>query len=144
MVFQLPEKSNFPLLNLEKGPKVVFLDEFRFVNKSISFGTQCLWFDGSAVPAARPQNLPGCGGNFLYRGTAPVFVTGKLEDIDNLKEQAAIDPQTQRPKNADASMLLRRLKVHEYKVRIAKPPKTCQCARCFAQLLLGQAGSCNF
>ena len=144
MVFQLPEKSNFPLLNLEKGPKVTFLDEFRFVNKSISFGTQCLWFDGSAVPVARPQNLPGCAGNFLYRGSAPVFVTGKLEDIDNLTQQAALDPQTQRPKNADASMLLRRLKVHEYRVRIDKPPKTCQCARCFAQLLLGQAGSCHF
>ena len=59
MVFQLPEKSNFPLLNLEKGPKVAFLDEWRFVNKCVSFGTQCLWFDGSAVPVARPQNLPG-------------------------------------------------------------------------------------
>ena len=139
-VFQMPEKSNFPLLNLERGPKVSFLDEWRFVNKSISFSTQCLWFDGSPVPVARPQNVPGNAGNFLYRGSAPIFVTGKLEDILNLSEQAAIDPQTQNPKNADASMLFRRLKVHTYRVRIAKPPKMSQCARCFAQLLLQQAG----
>ena len=143
MVFQMPEKSNFPLLNLDKGPKVAFLDEWRFVNNSVSFGTQCLWFDGSAVPVARPQNVPGCGGNFLYRGTAPVFVTGKLEDIVSLTKQAALDPLTQLPKNADASMLLRRLKVHEYRVRIPKPPRTRSCARCFAQLLLGQAGGCQ-
>ena len=63
--------------------------------------------------------------------------------MDNLTQLAALDPHTQRPKNADAAMLLRRLKVHEYKVRIAKPPKTCPCARCFSQLLLGQAGSCD-
>ena len=141
MVFQMPEKSNFPLLNLEKGPKVAFLDEWRFVNKSVSFGTQCLWFDGSSVPVARPQNVPGSSGNFLYRGSAPIFVTGKLEDIEKLAEQAAIEPETGKPKNADASMLIRRLKVHAYRSRIAKPPKMSQCARCFAQLLLQHAGN---
>ena len=83
-VFQMPEKSNFPLLNLELGPKVAFLDEWRFVNKAVSFGTQCVWFDGSAVPVARPQNVPGKAGHFLYRGSAPIFVTGKLEDIEAL------------------------------------------------------------
>eukprot|EP00973_Karenia_brevis_P008838 1197555-Karenia_brevis.AAC.1 len=82
----MPEKSNFPLLGLETGPKVAFLDEWRFVNKSVSFGTQCLWHDGSAVPVSRPQNVPGVQGHFMYRGSAPVFVTGKLDDIENLQK----------------------------------------------------------
>ena len=137
-VFQLPEKGNFPLLNLELGPKVVFLDEWRFVNKIVSFGTQCIWFDGSTVPVARPQNAPGASGHFLYSGSAPIFVTGKLEDLDALQKLSAIDPATGRPASADASMLHRRLKVHSFSQRIQKPPKTRPCAHCFAQLLLNQ------
>ena len=138
-VFQMPEKSNFPLLNLELGPKVCFLDEWRFVNKAVSFGTQCVWFDGSAVPVARPQNVPGANGHFLYCGSAPIFVTGKLEDIEALNAHATLDPKTQRPASAEASMLLRRLKVFPFTTRIPKPPRTCPCARCFAKLLLEQA-----
>ena len=36
-------------------------------------------------------------------------------------------------------MLMRRLKVYPLMRRIAEPPATCYCARCFASLLLNQA-----
>ena len=36
-VFQPPDTSNFPLMGLSDGPKVAFLDEWRFVTPSVSF-----------------------------------------------------------------------------------------------------------
>ena len=121
-----------------EGPKVAFLDEWRFVNKSVGFATQCLWFDGSAVPVARPQNGLQKG-HFMYRGSAPILVTGKLEDVENLAKHAAIDLATGRPASAEASMLHRRLKVYKYTQRIPKPPSTSYCGRCFAELVLSQS-----
>ena len=137
-LLQIPEKTNFPLMGLEEGPKVAFLDEWRFVNKSVGFATQCLWFDGSAVPVARPQNGLQKG-HFMYRGSAPILVTGKLEDVENLAKHAAIDLATGRPASAEASMLHRRLKVYKYTQRIPKPPSTSYCGRCFAELVLSQS-----
>ena len=57
-----------------------------------------------------------------YRGTAPVFVTSKLEDIKKLAWWAEDDPDTGAPRSAEASMMYRRLKVYPYTKRIAKPP----------------------
>ena len=53
-------------------------------------------------------------------------------------KMAAINPQTGLPYDADASMLLRRLKIYRLKQRIPKPPKFEFCPRCFAQLVLSQ------
>ena len=36
-VFQTPDTSHFPLMDLSAGPKVAFLDEWRFENPSVSF-----------------------------------------------------------------------------------------------------------
>lgn len=136
-----PAESNFPMVGVDQA-KVVFLDEWRFNDKIVSYANQCLWFDGSAVPVARPQNIPGVRGHFLYRGSAPIFSTTKLSDIEALGKLAAIDPQTNRPKNSEASMLYRRLKIYAFETRIDKPTSQYPfCKRCFAQLVLQQAGA---
>ena len=100
-----------------------------------------LWFDGSAVPITRSQNDQGSKGHFLYQGTAPIFVTCKLPDLEWLESLAAVDEKTGRPYDADASMLLRRLKIYRFAKRVAKPAcKFPFCASCFSKLLLQQAG----
>ena len=104
----------------------------------VYFGTQCIWFDGSTVPIARPQHVPGASGHFLYSGSAPIFVTGKLEDVDALEKLSALDPNTGRPASAEASMLHRRLRVYPFSKRIPKPPKTVPCPHCFAEILLSK------
>ncbi len=138
-VFTGPVPGSFPMLELP-GKKVCFLDEWRFDQTVVSYAAQCLWYDGSIVPLARPQNIPGASGHYQYQGTAPIFVTTKLVDLQRLAFYAADDPQTGAPRDANASMMYRRLKVYSYKTRIPKPPKGVQikhCPHCFAELLLG-------
>ena len=91
-VFPTPQKGNFPLLDLPHK-KVVFLDDWRFDEQVLSFATQCLWYDGSALPIVRPQNQPGVVGHMLYRGTAPIFATTKLDDLGRLQRFANEDPR---------------------------------------------------
>ena len=135
-VFISPEEGRFPLVDLP-GKKVAFLDEWRFDDQVLSYSTQCLWMDGSAVLINRPQNQQGICGHLKYRGTAPIFATSKLSDIEALAEAAADDPVTGVPKDSEASMLYRRLKVYPYFVRIPKPPpNTPFCAYCFSYMLL--------
>ena len=138
-VFTVPDKSNFPLLDLPKA-KVCFLDEYRFDPKVLGYATLCLWFDGSAVPVTRPQNMAGVSGHLLYKGSAPIFVTTKLEDMARIESAAAVNPATGCPYDADASMLLRRLKIYRYTQRIPKPPPgTPFCATCFSNMVQSQA-----
>ena len=66
----------------------------------------------------------------------------KLRDLEDLEGQAAVDPQTGAPYDADASMLHGRLKVYRCRQRVAKPSARLHfSARCFADLLLAQAGA---
>eukprot|EP00973_Karenia_brevis_P001484 201874-Karenia_brevis.AAC.1 len=140
-VFSKPEVGNFPLIDLP-GKHVVFLDDWRFDASVISYATQCLWYDGSAVPIVRPQNQPGMQGHFLYRGTAPIFATSKADAIAKLRYRASENPQTGTPWDADASMLLRRLKIYEFNVRVEKPANIIPyCAHCFGNLVLQQAAA---
>lgn len=134
-VFKGPVPGNFPLVDLP-GKKVVFLDEWRFDQTLLSFATQCLWYDGSSVSVARPQNVAGTSGHYSYKGSAPIFVTTKREDLIHLEAWAADRLDTSTPWDANASMLFRRLKVYHFTKRIPKPPKMKTCARCFAELLL--------
>ena len=143
-VFNIPsgkEAGNFPLMNLPRA-KVAFLDEFRFNHDKLSFATQNLWFDGSAVPIGKPQNILGGPGNILYMGTAPVFITTKLDDLEWLESHAAENPVTQLPWDTDAAMICRRLSVYKFKHRVPKPQRKFQfCGHCFATLLRTQAAA---
>ena len=135
-VFISPEAGSFPLMELP-GKKVVFLDEWRFDDEVLSYATQCLWFDGSVVPINRAQNIQGVVGHLQYRGSAPVLASSKLRDIDELARLAADDPRTGVPRDADASMLYKRLKVFPYTRRIAKPPAHMPfCGPCFAYMVM--------
>jgi hypothetical protein len=134
-VFPRPEKSSFPLMGIENS-KVIFLDEFRFNPRILSYGTQCLLFDGSAVPEARPQNVQGTSGHSRYRGSARIFVTSKLADLERLEKLCYVSPETGEPLNAEASMIYRRLKVYKFKTRVPKPmTKFNYSGRCFAHYL---------
>ena len=131
-----PQAGAFPLLELP-SKKVTFLDEWRFGQDVLPYATQCLWYDGSAVPINYAQNRPGQTGHPPYRGTAPVFVTTKAADLKDLAWWAADDPQTGHPRNGDASMIMRRLEVYSYEHRIPKPPPRLPfCGRCFAHMVL--------
>ncbi len=127
-VFYTPQHQSFPFLGLENA-KVVFLDDFRFFKSAVPVATQCLWFDGSALPVAKPQNQPGCSGHDIYRGTAPIFITTKMQDIEALE----------RVGDGDASMILRRLKVFHFRERVASNVGCIpECAHCFARLIGAQ------
>ena len=85
--------------------------------------------------------MPGATGHLEYRGTAPIFVTAKLKDLENLRWWAGDDARTGQPRDAEASMICRRLKVYEYKHRMRKPQgKVPYCGRCFARLVFESAG----
>ena len=103
---------------------------------------QCLLYDGSNVPVNRPQNIQGQTGHTKYNGTSPIFATTKLGDVEALTKQAQVDLATGMPGNGDAAMILRRLKVYAFTTRVPKPACRFEyCGRCFAQLVLQQAGS---
>ena len=72
----------------------------------------------------------------MYKGTAPVFATTKLSDLEWLESQASTNPSTGAPWGADAAMICRRLKIHRYTKRVAKPSVHFKyCGRCFANFL---------
>lgn len=141
-VFNITKESgNFPLIDLPLA-KIAFLHDFRFDREVLSWATLCLWFDGSSIPIGRPQNERGATpGNFMYKGSAPIFVTTKLSDLAWLENQASITPLTDAPWDTDASMLFRRLKVYRYTKKVNKPPARLKyCQRCFLDLVMAQAG----
>ena len=137
-VFTSPKRGGFPLLGLPEA-KVAFLDEYRFDPNVIDYATMCSWFDGSAVTISRPQNVSGATGHDLYRGSAPIFLTTKLSDLQWLEERGCIDPATGGPYDAEASMVYRRLKVHRFMTRMPKPRQFSFCGHCFAQLVTSQS-----
>ena len=103
------------------------------------WATQRLWYDGSVVQVNRPQNLPGLQGHLLYAKTSPIFATTKLADIERLRDAVRTLPGTNRPQNADASMIVRRLKVFAFKEVPRQPPSSLRsCGRCFAEFVLAQ------
>ena len=140
-VFKGPVLGSFPLMDL-LGKKVAFLDEWRFDQSMLSFAIQCLRYDSSSVPIAKPQNVPGACGHKDYKGSAPIFVTTNREDLVQLQAWALDRPDTGTLWDANASMLFRRLKVHHFTKRLPKPPQALKtCPRCFAELLLSSPSS---
>ena len=137
-VFNSPGTGNFPLIDLP-GKKVAFLDDWRFNENILPFSVQCLWYDGSDLPISRPQNQRGVTGHIVYKGTAPIFATTRLDHLEWLEKLAEVNPNTGEPASAEASMLWRRLKVYPFRQRMPKPAthiKYCGC--CFARLILEQ------
>ena len=107
----------------------MILDEFRFLKSVIPIAAQCLWFDGSAVPIAKPQTGHGSGSHVMYDGRAPLFITTSQGEVDALAQAG----------DGDASMLLRRLQVVRFTERVAKPnSKIPNCAPCFATFVMSQ------
>ena len=89
----------------------------------------------------RLQNIPGQSGHVDYRGTAPIFVTTKLRHLKRLCWWASDDPQSGVPRDTEAAMFYRRLKIYEFKHRLPKPAsKMPFCAKCFAQFVFHYAG----
>ena len=91
---------------------------------------------------ARPRHIQGTSVNFMYKGSAPIFVTTKLSDLQWLEANVAVNPDTGAPWDANAAMVCTRLKVYRFTKRMAKPPTHFQfCPRCFVNLLHGQVGT---
>ena len=110
--------------------------------KLVSWSTLDQWFEGAALPIGRPQNIAGQTGNMVYKGTAPICITTKLEDIDRLAYWAEINPATNAPWDAEASMLMRRLKIYPFTQKIPKPRQHIPfCGHCFAHLVMTQAAN---
>ena len=101
---------------------------------------QTLDINGSSLRVQRPQNQSGVTGHVTYQGTAPIFATTKLADMDRFEKLSMIDAETGLARDADASMIYRRLKVYKFRTRIPKASSRVKyCPACFAQLVLSQA-----
>ena len=88
------------------------------------------------MPIGTPKNVPGAHANMLYKGTAPMLITTKLEDLERLRQYAEINPATGCPWDAEASMIWRRLKVYRFTKKASKPRQKLQyCPRCFCHML---------
>lgn len=129
-VFVTPPKSAFPLLGLEKA-RVVWLDDWRFNEDIVSWAVQLLWFEGASFVIARPQNL--FSGHLRYVKDDPIFITTLQADLQSLKGKL---------KQGDLDMMVKRLKVFEFKRKVSIPSQVAKgCSSCFALFLLegGQA-----
>ena len=131
-VFVTPPKSAFPLLGLEKA-RVVWLDDWRFNEDIVSWAVQLLWFEGAGFVIARPQNL--FSGHLRYTKDDPIFITTLQADLHALKGKL---------KQGDVDMMVKRLKVFEFKHKVNIPSQVAKgCKSCFANFVLelGQARS---
>ena len=101
-----------------------------------------VWFEGGPLPIGRPHNISGKTGKVVCKGTAPIFITTKLEDMERLAYWAEVNPATGAPWDTEASMLMRRLKVYSFKQRVPKPRQQIPfCKHCFAHLVQTQAAN---
>ena len=124
-VFWTPTHPSYPLHGVE-DTKLALLDEFRLTESVAPIATQCLWFDGSALPVAKPQTGQGPASHIRYEGRAPVFITTSAEELRALHEAGY----------GDASMVLRRLSVFWFPHRVAPPAAPIpSCAPCFARFV---------
>ena len=136
-----PESGSFPLLGLETK-RVALLDEWDFSNDILPFSTQLLWYEGKAIPIKRPQN--NHVGHFLYKGSAPVFVTCKEMVLGPILSAAR--KANEQGLTSEVTMLARRLKVFSFHQKLPIPAGTqiSHCPCCFSQMIqhyASQAGS---
>ena len=73
-------------------------------------------------------------GHFVYKGSAPVLIVTKLSDFELLERHAEVSPSTDAPWDSEASMICRRLKVHEFTVQGPMQTQNFKfCGRCFSR-----------
>ena len=128
-----PQPGNFPLLELEKK-KVAVLDEWTFDPTVVPLATQLLWLEGKPFVITRPQNKDYTG-HLMYKGTAPLFITCKQDDLGPILTRA--HTAVQMGTTSADTMLARRLSVHQMweKLPIRPDEHVPECASCFARLL---------
>ena len=86
------------------------------------------------MPVVRPQGKDEFSGHVLYRGTAPIFATVPLKHVEEMER--AVRHAEADGTGSEWNMLLRRLRVYRYSVRMPKPDNhVAQCHSCFAQFL---------
>ena len=129
-----PQAGTFPLLGIETK-KICVLNEWYFTEDVLPMRLQLEWFEGKPVQVARPQNVKGVHGHLMYKGTAPIFITTKGSAVSHLLQGIVAAPL------GEEGMLLRRLKVFEFRHQMPPPPppRIIPCARCFADLVTFQA-----
>ncbi|CAE8630382.1 unnamed protein product [Polarella glacialis] len=123
-VFTNPAKGACPLLGLETH-RVVLLDDWRFNEEILGYNLQLLWFEGKPFIVARPQNQHA--GHLRYQKDDPVFITTLEADIHALKRNI---------QQGDIDMMLERLLVFQFQVKLGSLQKVPACGHCFANLLL--------
>ena len=116
----------------------MFLDEWSFMSgHGISLNTQLLWMEGKPVPIARPQNNSLYQGHLMYKGSAPIFVTCKEQEMGPIIQAAEQAIRAGTP--TDATMLLRRMRRYHLALPfpVAQGVRVPECSSCFAKLILG-------
>ena len=105
---------------------MVWLDDWRFNEDIVSWAVQLLWFEGASFVIARPQNL--YSGHLRYVKDDPLFITTLQADLHALKGKL---------KQGDVDMMVKRLKVIEFKQKVTIPNHVAKgCCSCFARFLL--------
>ena len=135
--------TRFPLLGLETK-KVVLLDEWSFMaDHGLSLNTQLLWMEGKPLPILRPQNSACYHGHLLYKGTAPVLITCKDQEMGPIVTAAELAVRSGTP--TDATMVLRRMRRYHLTVPLPVPDGTHvpECGSCFAALILQNSKSAS-
>ena len=78
----------------------------------------------------RPQNQAGCCGHFLYKGSAPLFVTTKEEDLEKIEAAAG---QAKQSRDRRSIRCLRIYKLHVPNP-VAGNVTIEECPVCFARM----------
>ena len=81
-LFRTPSPGNFPLLGIEHS-RVLLWDDWRWNESTLKIQTLLLLLEGQPLHVPRPQNR--FGGHFTWTGTSPVFITGRVDDLNTPK-----------------------------------------------------------
>ena len=141
-----PQPGNFPLLGLDEK-RIAVLDDWDFNPDVLPFSAQLLWYEGKDFPINRPQNDKDAKGHLIYGGKAPIFITTKEKHLGRIIETAS--KELEAGVASECSMLLRRLKVFAFHVKLPLDAtrlhcleagfKIPPCCACFAKMLFFHA-----
>ena len=127
-VFSTPPPGSFPLVGLERH-RGVLLDDWRFNEDIVGYPLQLLWFEGKPIVIARPQNQ--FTGHLKYCKNDPIFITTLMSAVTMLKGKKI--------EAGDVAMMLKRLRIFEFRHQLVAPQNIKPCACCFANFLLPAA-----